>query len=674
MKKYWLFIFLSFTVFSIYSQEVNSVAVNDTVFAKMGETMTVYPLLNDYDPDGDEIIIESAASSTVTILSFTDSTITFKVPDYSINDKLKIHYNHPDSVYYPPCRADVIINRILTIDTLNCNQIKTPIYPQNLQFWDAYFDPSSAYLYKYPHDQETSTIFCQNLWIGGKDANGNLHLAAERYRQNGSDFWSGPLTDDGLAMADSTNAGKWFRTWKVTKTDVIDHITNYSDPSYQMPEAIESWPAHGDIQQAEFLAPFVDVDSDNEYHPEKGDYPLIKGDESIFFIYNDDLDHGETGGLPLGVEIHCMAWAFEEGNEEESLNSTIFMSYKFINRSLQTYYDTYIGIYTDFDIGAYYDDYVGCDVGNGNFYGYNGRPIDGTGEPTSYGENPPTQGICILGGPFMDDDDIDNPLGECNEGINGAGFGDGLVDNERFGLTGFVYFNSTGFTPLSDPILAGEYYNYMQGLWRDGSPRVYGGNGHPAAGGDSLFPARFMWPGDSDPCHWGTNGLEPSWDSLWTDKTTGNNPADRKGMGSVGPFTFEAGTVHFLDIALVIAPGNQEVASKDLLQEYIADIKQDYLKNPEEFGNQYLSISENPRKTTQLVVYPNPADGDIIRFELNIEKDAAYFIYNATGQIIENGSLVAQKAHSLNIAHLQSGWYILEVKIDGHVLRAKLIL
>ncbi|MCK5775148.1 MAG: T9SS type A sorting domain-containing protein [Bacteroidales bacterium] len=674
MKKYGLFILLSFMACSIYSQEVNSVAVNDTVFARMGETMTVYPLLNDYDPDGDDMIIESVNSSTVNILNFSDSTITFKVPDYSINNKLKIFYKHPDSIYYPPCRASIFINRILTIDTLDCNQIKTPIYPQNLQFWDTYFDQSSTLLYKYPHDRETSTMFCQDLWIGGKDSNGDLHLAAERYRQNGTDFWSGPLTDDGLAMADSTNAGKWFRTWKVTKTDVFDHINNYSDPSYQMPEAIESWPAHGDIQQAEFLAPFVDVDLDNEYHPENGDYPLIKGDESIFFIYNDHLEHSGTGGLPLGVEIHCMAWAYKEDAENASLNNTIFMSYTFFNRSNISYYDTYIGVYTDFDIGAYYDDYVGCDVGNGNFYGYNGRPMDGTGEPSSYGENPPTQGICILGGPFIDDDAMDNPLGECNESVNGAGFGDGIVDNERFGLTGFVYFNSTGFTPLSDPIVAPEYYNYMQGLWRDGSPRVYGGNGHPAAGGDSLFPARFMWPDDSDPCHWGTGGLEPSWDSLWTDETTGNNPADRKGMGSIGPFTFEAQSIHHLDLALVTAPGDQEIPSKNLLQEYIAQIKQDYLKNPEEFGNQYLSISEETKITQQLRVYPNPVVDDIIRFELPNTEKATYFIYSASGQVIESGSLAAQETPAINIAHLQSGWYILEVKTDGQNLRAKLIL
>ena len=672
MKKYLFFILLFTIISNSFSQEVNSVAVNDTVFAKMGETITVYPLLNDYDPDGDEIIIESAGSSTVDILAYTDSTITFKVPDYTLSETLMIYYNHPDSIYYPPCRAKIYINRILTIDTLNCNQIKTPIFPGSLQFWDAYIDPDNMLLYKYPHDQQTSTMFVQGLWMGGKDQNGNLHLAAERYRQNGTDFWSGPLSVDGLALSDSTNAGKWFRTWKVTKQEVLNHLDNYQDPNYQMAEAIESWPAHGDIRQAEFLAPFVDVDLDTEYHPENGDYPLIKGDESIFFIYNDHLEHGETGGLPLGVEIHCMAWAYN--NDIEELSTTVFFSYKFFNRSMQTYDDMYIGICTDFDLGYAWDDYVGCHVSNGNYYVYNGREIDGAGEPTSYGENPPIQGVSILGGPYIDNDNLDNPLGECNESVNGAGFGDGIIDNERLGMTNFIYRSNGGYPHMSDPQYSIDYYNLMQSIWKDETPLVFGGNGHPITGGDSLFPTRFMWPGDSDPCNWGTGGLEPSWDSLWTEETTGNRPADRRGMGSTGPFTFEAGSVHYLDIALVTAPGDQETPSKDLLQEYIAQIKQDYLLNPEEFGNQYLEIPEQHKIAEQLLVYPNPADGDIIRFELANREEAEYYIYNATGQIIETGILAAQKEHSLNIGHLKAGWYILEVKTGGKVLRSKLIL
>ncbi len=101
-----------------------------------------------------------------------------------------------------------------------------------------------------------------------------------------------------------------------------------------MPEAIENWPAHGDpeLSQDEYIAPFVDVDQDMEYHPERGDYPFIKGDVTVFFVFNDQLFHTESQSNKLGVEIHCMAWALENQRDENPYNSTIFYSFKIINK------------------------------------------------------------------------------------------------------------------------------------------------------------------------------------------------------------------------------------------------------------------------------------------------------------------------------------------------------
>ncbi len=100
-------------------------------------------------------------------------------------------------------------------------------------------------------------------------------------------------------------------------------------------------------------------------------------------------------------------------------------------------------------MGYAQDDYVGCHVENGNFYAYNGDDYDEddfTEYDSTFGfhEKIPSQSVCILGGPFMDDDNLDNPLCECNESINGAGFGDGEVDNERYGMNRFSYFSNSG--------------------------------------------------------------------------------------------------------------------------------------------------------------------------------------------------------------------------------------
>ena len=86
----------------------------------------------------------------------------------------------------------------------------------------------------------------------------------------------------------------------------------------------------------------------------------------------------ETGGGTIGVEIHGFAYAFKHP-ENPSLNNTTFLSYKIFNRSQHTITDAYAGVLTDIDLGKHGDDYVGCDVSRGAYYGYNGTEIDGDG-------------------------------------------------------------------------------------------------------------------------------------------------------------------------------------------------------------------------------------------------------------------------------------------------------
>ncbi|RLD35749.1 MAG: hypothetical protein DRI74_10300 [Bacteroidetes bacterium] len=681
MKKYILFSLLMAFSLNIMAIDDMPIAVRDTVYVNLGETFTVYPLINDTAFNGDELIIDYAEGHNVMILSSTDTSITFKVTGYAIGDDwiFRIHYYLEYESFNPFGNALISIFPEKPINVLSVNDIKATIFPQNTQFFDAYFNTFDLG-YFFPAEDKTSPLFSYSLWIGGKDSDNNLHLAGERFKQQGNDFWNGPLSTDGLVSTDSINSGKWFRSWKVSRTEINNHIAHFQEANYEMPEAIETWPAHGnaDLNQAEFLAPFIDIDGDLEYHPELGDYPFIKGDQTIFFIYNDQLEHTETQGAPLGIEIHCMAWAMNDVKSQGAYDKTMFFNYKIFNRSQETYHDTYLGVFADFDIGNSRDDYLGCHVENGNFYGYNGDDFDedvpsGNDTIWGYGDNIPSQSICVLGGPFMDADNSDNPSGECNESINGAGFGDGIVDNEMFGMNRFIYFNNGGAPYMTDALYASEYYQYMKGIWKDTTSMVYGGNGHPSSGGNEAFPARFMFPGDSDPCNWGTNGIDPEM-GLWTEETANNQPSDRRGLASMGPFTFEAGSVHYLDIALVTAPGDAGKSSKDLVQDYISQIKQDYLINPTGFGNQYVGLNEEIKKQEALYVYPNPADGDIIRFELEDTHNAEYFIYNAAGQMIERGVLATQKEQSLNISHLQTGWYILEVKTKGQILRSKLIL
>lgn len=131
-------------------------------------------------------------------------------------------------------------------------------------------------------------------------------------------------------------------------------------------------------------------------------------DQALFFIFNDVRDiHTESEGMPLGIEIHGMAYAYNLPGDS-ALWNTAFLHYDIINRSDTNYNETWISIWADTDLGFAGDDYVGCDVQRGAFYCYNGDTLDGSGEPGAYGEYPPAIGILFLGGPYLDPDNEDN--------------------------------------------------------------------------------------------------------------------------------------------------------------------------------------------------------------------------------------------------------------------------
>jgi len=432
-------------------------------------------------------------------------------------------------------------------------------------------------------------LFTSALWLGGTDVNGQLKLAALRYRQ-GADYWTGPLSQD-EANTTVDNCLKYdrhfitlqdeireFDAWFTAgEQDAINGTNTQQElfPNYEVPLIIKEWPAHGDVTQGQgyYLAPFFDRDEDGNYNWENGDYPWhdinrtkecnvdrrvsLYGDLNYWWVMNDKGNiHTETGGEPIGMEIRAQAFAFASNDE---VNNMTFYNYELINRSTQTLQDTYFGCFTDGALGDPQDDYVGCDVTRGLAYYYNGDNFDGDNAGfLGYGENPPAVGVDFFEGPFQDDDGIDNAVGiGPGEALNGIGFGDGIIDNERFGMRRFLYYSNSGqgANPnQTDPITALDYYRYLQGFWKDGTPFYYGGSGHisdPTT--DQNTTADFMFPGDTDPLGWGTNGLPQA---PWTEQTANNPPDDRRFVQSAGPFVLKPGAVNNITVGVVWARAN----------------------------------------------------------------------------------------------------------------------
>ncbi len=501
---------------------------------------------------------------------------------------------------------------------LNINNARVRVNAGGDMWWD--LPGGSGAKYYIPANGSATSLYAGSLWIAGMDINNQLKCAAIRFRQVGNDFWTGPLTIDGTASIDAATCMEYDKMYNITRAEVDDFLAHCDENGipavgYEIPANITNWPAHGDPARgmSYYLAPFFDKDQDGVYDPTQGDYPyyditnelchtqtptmeevnagtvhgsiladqVIKGDQTIWWVFNDKGNsHTETGGSAIGMEIRAQAFAFSTNDE---INNMTFYSYEIINRSTYTLTNTYFSPWTDVDLGYAKDDYVGCDVSRGLGYGYNGAAIDGSGQTEAYGANPPAVGVDFFQGPYLDPDGEDNPkydsLGNqlCDESINGVNFGNGIKDDERFGMRRFVYHDNTQSSVNGDPDKAAEYYLLLRGIWKNGAKMEYGGTAVPGAAGTVGPACDFMFPYDSDPCNWGTGGLTPGGGFnqngfYWSEETGNNgqpNPVnDRRFMQSAGPFTLKSGAVNYITFGVPWARANtgKAWASVELLR------------------------------------------------------------------------------------------------------------
>ncbi|HLG34485.1 MAG TPA: hypothetical protein VI757_06345, partial [Bacteroidia bacterium] len=468
---------------------------------------------------------------------------------------------------------------------MSVNNVRTTIMINGDMWWDAVAQEGPQY--EIPKGGQRHSLFAGALWIGGVDASGQLKVAAQTYRQDGSDFWPGPL-DMTSASIDPEECDAYNRHWQVKFSDVKAFAEGWNTPGYVIPEVIKNWPGNGDYQSSQdipnlinpnfthFLAPYYDYDADGNYDPGNGDYPLfdlssgqdlciddmLHGDEAIWWVFNDVGNiHTETGGIPIGLEIQAQAFAYAKNDE---INNMTFYQYKIINRSSASIDTTcYFGVWVDADLGYYLDDYVGCDVPRGLGYCYNGDAEDEG--PTGYGFNPPSVGVDFFRGPKADLNDGKDNDRDCQVDESG----------EQIIMSKFVYYNND-FTDWGNPVTATHYYGYLRGYWKNGQHITYGGDGHGTGNGTTTIWCDFMFPGTTDHAlEWGTGGncngnipnpAPPRAD--WDEYIAGNIGADRRFLQSAGPFTLKPGAVNYIITGALWARSSQggPVASVSLLQ------------------------------------------------------------------------------------------------------------
>ncbi|MGB3800106.1 MAG: hypothetical protein WA952_09855, partial [Lewinella sp.] len=448
-----------------------------------------------------------------------------------------------------------------------------------------------------PGVPEVSSIYAGAVWLGGRDPGGGLKVAAQDYgRGSGEfDFYPGPLTPQGTIQRDTCE--RWDRFFTVRGENIRQLIRDYQtavdndnlplDPE-DISDDILGWPSVGNpffLEQNGFelpnpnegggLAGFWDEDLDGLYDPTQGDYPIIEirgcnnlpeyPEEMTFWIYNDAGNVHRQSNTPLQIQMEVQVQAFAFTSSDD-INNMTFQRYKLINRAQEDILDTYFAMWVDPDLGCATDDYIGSDTSRSLAYVYNEDELDGAsgctcdGGVETYCDEIPILGVDYFRGPRA-------PLYD----------GDGNQIGEReLGMSSFVYYNNAGVgappNATTDPSTAEEYYNYLQGRWRDGSFLQSTGDGYDEGG---AAVTRYAFP-------------DPPNETGWNMTTEELPFGDRRTIQASGPFTLQPGAVNELIIGVVWvpnqtypAPSIQRLQQADDLAQALFDNCFDRLDGPD---------------------------------------------------------------------------------------------
>lgn len=400
--------------------------------------------------------------------------------------------------------------------------------------------------------QEVSSLYAGSVWLGGFDPNGVLKLACQDYRSaTTNDFWPGPLTP--LGLTDDQTCSKWDRHFKVLGSEIREHIKKFNEGGYEedaIPRNLRGWPAKGNPYfekiwgfklpyNPQGLAGFYDADGDTDYDPLKGDYPTIEirkcpldkfPDEMVFWIYNDHgggAIHGNTKGKAIQMEVQVQAFGY---TTTDAINDMTFQRYKLINRATDLIDSCFFAMWTDPDLGCHLDDYVGCDTARSLMYVYNMDEVDGDGgscacgDVPTYCENIPILGVDYFRGP-----------------LDTAGV--------ELGMSSFVYYNNNIGSPLPgtiDPETDIQYYRYLTGTWKDGTPFTYGGSGYNPSDPTAKRIKYAFTEAPNDANGWSMCHPNPS--------PTPLGQGDRRTLQASGPFLLKPGAVNELIIGVPWVP------------------------------------------------------------------------------------------------------------------------
>ena len=508
-----------------------------------------------------------------------------------------------------------------TMDFVNINNIKASVLVHGDMWWDPTTQMSQCF---YPAASTKNISFAGALWMSGYDAGNQLHIASQMYRQNGNDYWPGPLdAADTLTYATSTD---WAKIWKINRTQIDTFLGLTTHTTANTPASILQWPGKGNtyaqgnagaaLTITQNMAPFVDLNGNGIYEPLMGEYPNIKGDQALWWVFSDNgPTHNESKGKPLGVEIHTMAYAYSRGTLVDNI---ILYEYSIFNRSPNSYTNFRIGQFADMDLGTPTDDFIGFDSAHRMGYVYNGNSSDAV-----YGPNIPIAGVTMIVLP-----------GDVSPSYVPAG--------------SFGYFNNDSLSAVGNPAIDTEYNHYLRSMTKTGVhfSKDFTIAGSPTVGYGSGPQTNYVFPGD------------PSVNTQWSECSSGNLPGDRRFIITSNDFTLAPGSSQFVVMGLVTTPVGLNACGDPGLNltgiHTIADTAWNLFLHPLPPPNSVANIES----TNSIHVYPNPATGQLnIEVSGNQSASESITVYNTLGQQMNLLINKQQSISTIDISDIPPGLY-----------------
>lgn len=508
--------------------------------------------------------------------------------------------------------------------TLDVNNITITLDPDGSIAYGLYNPP----LCNAPSSGHLSPLYGAWFWLTGVTSDHELRSCTPDWSNAATSLHRGPYNADAdqlPATASELMYIPYTRVWKVSASDIETHIARYSDPSYTMPEAILYWPGNGDTALGfpEQIAPFGDVNSNAVYEPHLGDHPLIKGDAAIYGIYHDRSTLTTPEFAAMDLEVHVMLYAFNSP-DIEAMHNTIFADFTVFNRGSFTYDTLMAGLFADYALGAYDDDFCGSDSTMNLIYTYNADPTDGP-SPAAYSSLP--------------------------------AFGVQTLSHNMFAHR--ALFNNND--PLGYPSTTLEFHRALLGLFTDGMPMTAEHSGYNP--GASNFTKYLFHDHPAD-----TTG--------WNEVMAGNEGSDRRAVASIQESNFRPGDRKCFTYALTFADADipfHTTASVDLLRTYantIPLIWRDAQLDSCLQSTQYQIPTTSTEKS--FGIYPNPSNGIFtLQTEAEVGTILQVSLWNSLGQHIHSTELTNasdNEQHTLNYQNTLPGIYYLLCHIYDHTV------